>query len=139
MVDPSIHVDVKVDKRGARIVVSGTSKNVLAAQDAIHRQCKEYQRETNAKIEADILYDQIRWHFEEITATETKLIEYGKSTNLKIETAYKVHKDSVELIDTEGKIYIVDFKPLFEYAKDDITDKVRVIRKNILKGEGHLL
>ena len=55
MVDPNILVDVKVDKRGARIVVSGTPKNVLAAQDAIHRQCKEYQGEMNAKIEADIL------------------------------------------------------------------------------------
>ena len=137
MVDPSILVDVKVDKRGARIVVSGTSKNVLAAQDAIHRQCKEYQREKNAKIEADILYNQIRWHFEEITATEIKLIEYGKNPNLKIETAYKGNKDSVELKDTEGKIYVVDFKDLVEYPKDDKTDKVLVIRKDILKGEIH--
>ena len=139
MVDPNILVDVKADKRGARIVVSGTPKNVLAAQDAIHRQCKEYQGEMNAKIEAEILYNQIRWHFEEITATEIKQIEYGKSPNLKIETAYKGYKDSVELTDTEGKIYVVDLKDLVEYAKDDKTDKVRVIRKNILKGECHLL
>ena len=137
MVDPSIMVDVKVDKRGARIVVSGTSKNVLAAQNAIHRRCKEYQSEKNAKIEADILYNQIRWHFEEITATEIKQIEYGKNPNLKIETAYKENKDSVELRDTEGKKYVVDFKDLVEYPKDDKMNKVKVIRKNILKGEIH--
>ena len=45
----------------------------------------------------------------------------------------------MELTDTEGKIYVVDLKDLVEYAKDDKTDKVRVIRKNILKGECHLL
>ena len=139
MVDPSILVDVKVDKRGARIVVSGTSKNVLAAQDAIHKQCREYQKEKNTKIEADILYNQIRWHFEEITATEVKQIEYGKNPNLKIETAYKASKDSVELKDSEGKIYVVDFKDLVEYPKDDKTDKVRVIRKDILKGMVYFL
>ena len=134
MVDPGILVDVKIDKRGAKIIVSGTGKNVLAAQDAIHKRCRDYEKEKNAKIEADILYNQIRWHFEEVTATELKEIEYGKNSNLKIETAYKGNKDSVELRDTEGKVYVIDFKDLVEYSKDDKTDKVKVIRKDILKG-----
>lgn len=134
MVDPSILVDVKIDKRGAIIIVSGIGKNVLAAQDAIHKRCRDYEKEKNAKIEADILYNQIRWHFEEITATEVQEIEYGKNSNLKIETAYKGNKDTVELRDTEGKVYVIDFKELVEYPKDDKLDKVRVIRKDILKG-----
>ena len=135
MVDPNILVDVKIDKRGAKIIVSGTAKNVLAAQDAIHKRCRSYEKEKHTKIEADILYNQIRWHFEEITSTEVKEIEYGKNPNLKIETAYKGNKETVELKDTEGKVYIIDFKELVEYPKADKTDKVRVIRKDILKGK----
>ena len=134
MVDPNILVDVKIDKRGAKIIVSGIAKNVLAAQDAIHNGCRDHNREKQTKIEADILYNQIRWHFEEITATEVKEIEYGKNPNLKIETAYKGKKETVELKDSEGKVYIIDFKELVEYPKSDKTDRVRVIRKDILKG-----
>ena len=135
MVDPNILVDVKIDKRGAKIIVSGIAKNVLAAQDAIHKHCRDHNREKQTKIEADILYNQIRWHFEEVTATEVKEVEYGKNPNLKIETAYKGNKEIVELKDSEGKVYIIDFKELVEYPKSDKTDRVRVIRKDILKGK----
>lgn len=129
-------VDVRYDKKAGKFSISGPSRNVLAAVDCIHNKMRQIKREENNKNAAEVLYNQIKWHWlrEDRTASEIKEIPYDMKPNFVIETAYKEGKKNVELMADGGRVYVIDFSRLVEYPKTNMSDTVRVIRKDILKG-----
>lgn len=60
---------------------------------------------------------------------------YTELPNYVIEKTFKEGKDSLELMDVSGRLFVVDFKKLVEYSKSNRSDCVCVVRKDVLKGE----
>ena len=137
MVDPNILVDVRFDKKQGKYILSGPSRNVLLGIECIQDKLQQYQRELHNRAMAETLYNQVRWHYEEVTALERREKPYSLMPNYMIETAYTDGKSTIELKDSCGKEYIIDFLTLEEYSKQNRADSVRVIRKDILKGIMH--
>ena len=134
--DANIIADVKFDKKAGKFTISGPSRNVLAAIDCIHNKMRQIMREENNRSSAEVLFNQIQWHWlkEDQTATDSKEIPYDMKPNYVIECAYKEGKQNVELMASGGRMYVIDFQKLEEYPKHNISDTVKVIRKDILKG-----
>lgn len=130
-------VDMKIDQNAGIIKIQGPKKFVLDAQTELHKCLKDFERQRQRQEEAETLYQQIQWQFEEVKIEGIELVPYDKMTNLKIETAYKNKKASIELMDfTDMTIYVVDFMSLEEYIKGDKDNSATVVvRKDILKGK----
>lgn len=134
IVDANIVVDVKFDKKAGKFILNGPSRNVLAAIDCIHNKMRQIKREENNKNAAEVLYSQIQWHWlREDMVADIKEIPYEMKPNFVIETSYKDGKKNVELITRDGQIYVIDFTKLVDYPKTNVSDTVKVIRKDILK------
>ena len=48
--------------------------------------------------------------------------------------AYKSKKNTAEISDAAGKIYVIDFASMTEYLKDDPGDTVGVLRRDKIQG-----
>ncbi|XP_053407691.1 protein mono-ADP-ribosyltransferase PARP14-like isoform X2 [Mercenaria mercenaria] len=81
---------------------------------------------------AEELFKLVQWQYEEVTMTEFKLIPYDKRLNQEIEHAYKDNKSVFEF-EQDDDTFVIDFKQLIEYRKSDYQDRLRVLRKDILK------
>lgn len=135
--DQTILVDVKFDKSAGKFVISGPQRNVLAAISCVHNKMRQYELAERTKSNAELLYSQIKWHWmrEDRAAADREEIPYDMKTNFVIETAFIDGKSSVELVDGVSRTYIVDFQKLIEYPKNNLSDSVRIVRKDILKGK----
>ncbi|KAL5022028.1 hypothetical protein ScPMuIL_001183 [Solemya velum] len=61
------------------------------------------------------------------------LVDYEKMVNLTIENAYKKNLKSVQICDSKGKTYVVDFGNMEEYDQQNPSDKVKIIRRDLIK------
>lgn len=52
-----------------------------------------------------------------------------------IEDAYQDNKDTVELADSRGSIYIVSFKDMTDTAKLNPANSTQIMRKEIIAGK----
>lgn len=111
------------------------------AKDCIHNKLYQHQQETTNKEVAKSLCTRTQWQWLCEDHTVAGLLEkpYSELVNLAIETAYKDGKDSLELVDTSGRCYVIDFKKLTELMKFNRDDSVCVVRKDVVKGRVHFI
>ncbi|KAL4232400.1 hypothetical protein ACF0H5_009968 [Mactra antiquata] len=129
---PSL-VNTNIDTTSGIITVEGPSKQVDEAIHEIQMNLLKIERKKNEAKNADDLYKIVRWQYAEVLDTgEEKIKPYPKELNLKIEDAYKGNKPDISFV-SNGRTYIIDFKMLEEYDRDDDLDKIKVLRKDILK------
>ncbi|XP_060564916.1 protein mono-ADP-ribosyltransferase PARP14-like [Ruditapes philippinarum] len=120
------HVQMSMDKSKATIKLAGIVTNVMHASDKINKLLRDAER-------MEYLKNIAQWCFIEVSQTGEKVLQYEKDINMEIENAYKQQKDTVEYV-IDGNDYIIDFALMEEYPESSPSDKVKVIRKEVVKG-----
>ncbi|XP_052266746.1 protein mono-ADP-ribosyltransferase PARP14-like isoform X2 [Dreissena polymorpha] len=135
IIDPSILVDAKFDKKAGIVTLNGPSNQVSIASDCIHNKMRKFQHQVSTKELASLLYTRIRWCWLSEDKVSGGVAEkpYSEPENYVIETAYKEGRDEVELRAEHDQVYVIDFERLHEYKKTNKADSVAVVRKDILK------
>ncbi|KAL3864547.1 hypothetical protein ACJMK2_006219 [Sinanodonta woodiana] len=138
--ETDLFVECEFIKEEKQVLIRGTQKNVSQAQTLFHKKLINKAREENEKRDAKQLYQVVQWQFEEVTEDGVNLVPYDELTNYKMEEAFKKGDVNLELKDpTKKKTYVVDFKKYVEFDKEDVEDKVKIVRKDILKDKARSL
>ncbi|XP_053406951.1 protein mono-ADP-ribosyltransferase PARP15-like [Mercenaria mercenaria] len=83
----------------------------------------------------ELMQNIAQWFYIEVTNTGQEVKPYDRDINLAIETAYRQKKDIVTFL-IDGQDYILDFESMEEYPEKNLGDKVKVIRRDLVKGIG---
>jgi hypothetical protein len=133
--DTAALADINIDKQAGVITVNGPQKHVAEVIHDLRMRLLKIERRKNDIATAEELYKLVQWQYEEVTDRGFEYTVYEKGLNQKIEEAYKTNAATYEFEDNDGETFVIDFKKLIEYCKSDDTNTVRVVRKDILKGE----
>ena len=90
------------------------------------------------KNQAEMMKNMVQWYFIEITEIGQNLEKYTPHLNLKIEKAFKDQTPNIQFKDADGVTYEIDFGKLEEYPLDTPNDTVKVVRKDLIKGEKYI-
>ncbi|XP_053407686.1 protein mono-ADP-ribosyltransferase PARP14-like [Mercenaria mercenaria] len=131
--------NINIDPQSGVITIEGPTKQVSDVTHELQMKLLKLERKRHDIKSAEELFKLVQWQYEEVTMTEFKLIPYNKTLNQKIEHAYKANKSAFEFEDDDGDEFVIDFKQLIEYRKSDDQDKLRVLRKDILKSAASAL
>jgi len=129
-------VDIKFDKKTSVFSLYGPSNCVHGAIDCITNRLRHCQWERESEDAAKELFTTVRWHWMYEDLTVNGLVEkpFSELFNYGIESSFKAGTDTLELVDTCGRTYVIDFKKLVEYSKSNSCDCVCIARKDVLKG-----
>ncbi|XP_046555938.1 protein mono-ADP-ribosyltransferase PARP14-like isoform X3 [Haliotis rubra] len=129
-------ISVDYNRSRGRVKLQGLTNDVITAMEAVHKIVQEALREEQQSEKAEMLSSYVQWSYIEVDITgSSQPVEYDKIINQQIEEAYQNKKPFIRLpLDTDGKIYVVDLNNMEEYDSDVPSDKVSVIRKDLIKG-----
>ncbi|XP_067891260.1 protein mono-ADP-ribosyltransferase PARP14-like [Heterodontus francisci] len=122
-----IRVELERNKSGARIKVSGRSKDVLTTYSKIHEMINVIREKESRRRDEQLIKNLLEWQYEH----SAQFIPFDNATNLTLEKAFNENKIKI-LIELQGRKYTVEF------GKDTATDSQgNVIKlKRVLKTEG---
>ncbi|XP_060564934.1 protein mono-ADP-ribosyltransferase PARP14-like [Ruditapes philippinarum] len=120
------HVQMTMDKNKATIKLAGIVTNVMNASDKISTLLRDAER-------MEFLKNIAQWFYIEVSQTGEQVLPYGKDINMIIENAYKRQRSTVEYSVGDSD-FILDFASMEEYPENNISDKVKVIRRDLVKG-----
>ncbi|XP_060564915.1 protein mono-ADP-ribosyltransferase PARP14-like [Ruditapes philippinarum] len=120
------HVGMIMDKRKATIQLSGIVTNVMNASDKINKLLRDAER-------MEFLKNIAQWFYIKVSQTGETVSPYEKDINMKIENAYKVKKPTVAYV-IDGIDYILNFELMEEYPENKPSNKLKVIRRDLVKG-----
>ncbi|XP_046369034.2 protein mono-ADP-ribosyltransferase PARP14-like [Haliotis rufescens] len=124
-------VQVNVNKRVGRIVVTGLLNNVSDACNFIHKMIRDVEREIQEKEYAEALEKVVQWYFmdkDEETANEV-MTKYDTLMNAMLEKAFK-KGETTRLVHDD---FVFDFNDWVEYPVDNDDDKVKIIRRDLVE------
>ncbi|XP_046562806.1 protein mono-ADP-ribosyltransferase PARP14-like isoform X5 [Haliotis rubra] len=129
-------ISVDYNRSTGRVKLHGLTNDVITAMEAVHKIVQEALRQEQQSEKAEMLSSYVQWSYIEVDNTgSSQPVEYDKIINQQIEEAYQNKKSLMRLPpDTGGDVYIVDLDNMEEYHSDFPSDKVSVIRKDLIKG-----
>ncbi|WAR20958.1 PAR14-like protein [Mya arenaria] len=127
-------VDMKIDEKDGIVVIKGERKLAFEAQSNVREMLMRFEKNRCELEQSQELAKKIEWQYEEEDTIEMKYKFYGNLQSFKMEMAYQRNERFVSFVDN-GVEYEIDFNDMVEYAKHDKADLVRVVRKEILKGQ----
>ncbi|XP_048244595.1 protein mono-ADP-ribosyltransferase PARP14-like isoform X1 [Haliotis rufescens] len=129
-------ISVDYSRSSGRVRLQGLTNDVIAAMEAVHKIVQDALRQEQLSDKAEMLSSYVQWSYIDVDrAGSHTTVEYEKIINQQIEEAYQSKKSSVSLPpDTNGDIYIVDLTRMEEYNSDYPSDRVSVIRRDLIKG-----
>ncbi|PVD29541.1 hypothetical protein C0Q70_08792 [Pomacea canaliculata] len=127
----SLNVEVQKKPTGA-VVLRGMREDVERSREIIATFIKETEQQRQETVMANL----VQWYYFESTTTGTERKAFGKKENRCIEEAFQTDQtnESVELSDDNDYAYVVNFTQMKKYSKDNPSNGVRVMRKEIIKG-----
>ncbi|XP_062604645.1 protein mono-ADP-ribosyltransferase PARP14-like [Saccostrea cucullata] len=113
--------DTKIIVKEGKIELQGTTANVNEAAVAIY----QYLHEVKDKESAKTVQKYVKWQYEVST---DKWSTFRDDVNLQIENAHQARKDSCTVKDNRGTEYVIDFKKMEEYEKNNYKKKYKIKR-----------
>ncbi|KAL5021121.1 hypothetical protein ScPMuIL_000276, partial [Solemya velum] len=126
-------VRIEIETKLGRIRIQGIADDVLNTIDEIHKIIRDVDRSKQQASEAELLGKVVQWYCIDQGQSGQALVDYEKMVNLTIENAYKKNLKSVQICDSKGKTYVVDFGNMEEYDQQNPSDKVKIIRRDLIK------
>lgn len=105
----------------------------------IHDMFREIERQAITTREATFLAAYVSWNYIDITENGQNMKPYEGHVNVQLERAFKDNKNQTTFRDTIGREYIVDFKSMEEYPVVDPTDRVKIIRKDLVQSKSRII
>ena len=125
--------NISIDHKSGIISVYGPKEDVLGVSHEIQTKLLNIEDMKPELDAADKLYRHVQWKYEEVTAAGFSFVPYKRLWNYRIEQAYKDNLRYFE-IEENGERFVVDLQNFEECRKSNVTDRIRVMRKNILEG-----
>ncbi|XP_052771500.1 protein mono-ADP-ribosyltransferase PARP14-like [Mya arenaria] len=125
---------MKIDENDGIVVIKGERKLAFEAQSNVREMLMRFEKNRCELEQSQELAKKIEWQYEEEDNTEAKYKFYGNLQSFKMEMAYLRNERFVSFMDNDVE-YEIDFNDMVEYAKHDKADLVRVVRKEIMKGQ----
>jgi hypothetical protein len=125
--------DITIDRASGIISIYGPREDVLDVTQEIRKKLLQ-MNDTKPDLDAaEKLAHLVLWQYEEVTLTGFNNVPYKKLLNYRIEQAYRANLQCF-MFEENGECFLVDFQHFVEYRKSDATDRIRVIRKDIIEG-----
>ncbi|KAK7499456.1 hypothetical protein BaRGS_00009431, partial [Batillaria attramentaria] len=127
--------DVEMELQAAfgRMVLDGLKTNVFNAHKDIIQLLRAAERQNQEARAASVVANIVQWYFMEVTNTGFERKKYPPKENHLIETAFQNKDKTVEIMDADKNVFVVDFDLMQEYPKGDKNDPVNVIRREKLQ------
>ncbi|KAL5022101.1 hypothetical protein ScPMuIL_001256 [Solemya velum] len=126
-------VRIDVYPKNGSIKIVGLISDVMYVINDIHDMFREIERQAITTREATFLAAYVSWNYIDITENGQNMKPYEGHVNVQLERAFKDNKNQTTFRDTIGREYIVDFKSMEEYPVVDPTDRVKIIRKDLVQ------
>lgn len=133
--DTNILIDINIDVSVGVVTLLGPRETVGNANHEISTKLNKIAENRTKHSQAQQLKTLIQWNYEEVTEIDCILRPYDDILNYDIEMAFTAGKKTFQFHDDAGQEFVIDFLSLKEYPSNNIEDKLRVVRKNILVGE----
>ncbi|XP_052772757.1 uncharacterized protein LOC128211757 [Mya arenaria] len=127
-------VDMNIDENNGIVVIKGERNLASEAQSNVKEMLMRFEKNRCELEQSPELAKKIEWQYEEEDYSETKYKFYGNLQSFKMEMAYQRNERYYYFMDNDMK-YVIDFNDMIEYPENDKADLVRVVRKEIMKGQ----
>ncbi|XP_071171397.1 protein mono-ADP-ribosyltransferase PARP14-like isoform X2 [Mytilus edulis] len=138
-IESNLPVQMTIDQVNGNITLYGILDDVMNAKQEVFDALRKFTHARHCKAEAAIFKEQVQWYFKDLSDKGLPVLtEYPDEINMYLETGYKGEsgRKEVEFKDDQGEEYVIVLKDMMEYVKNDRKNKVEVLRREKIQGDG---
>ncbi|XP_063432102.1 protein mono-ADP-ribosyltransferase PARP14-like isoform X2 [Mytilus trossulus] len=138
-IESNLPVQMTIDQVNGNVTLYGILDDVMNAKQEVFDALRKFAHTRHCKAEAAIIKEQVQWYFKDLSDKGLPVLtEYPDEINMYLETGYKGEsgRKEVEFKDDQGEEYVIVLKDMMEYVKNDRKNKVEVLRREKIQGDG---
>ncbi|XP_025094909.1 poly [ADP-ribose] polymerase 14-like isoform X2 [Pomacea canaliculata] len=105
--------------------VGGMSEDVQKLKEEISSMIKTAERQQQESMIANL----VQWYYFDTTSIPSKRVPFERRENHQLENAYQMKRDTVKLRDSEGSVYVCNFKNMTCTAEFNLAIAGKIMRK----------
>ncbi|XP_052099782.1 protein mono-ADP-ribosyltransferase PARP14-like isoform X2 [Mytilus californianus] len=138
-IESNLPVQMTIDQVNSTVTLYGILDDVMNAKQEVFDALRKFAHTRHCKAEAAIIKEQVQWYFKDLSDKGLPVLTpYPDEINMYLETGYKGEsgRKEVEFKDDQGEEYVIVLKDMMEYVKNDRSNKVEVLRREKIQGDG---